>query len=100
MPPELRELNVDYGLSDIVAVRISPDVPMTIVAHPDYLAAHGRPTKPQDLLVAKDLAVARLQAVMPDWCTTFPGFHANYPSQRASSRALQVVIDAIRHRAA
>jgi len=169
------ELNVDYGLSDIVAdrydigvrhgdqvdqdmvaVRISPDVPMAIVAHPDYLAAHGRPTTPQDLLahdcislrltssgglyawelqqgdkavqarvrgrakfngvyqmvaaarsgaglafvpvelVADDLAAASLQAVMPDWCPTFPGFHAYYPSRRASSRALQVVIEAIR----
>lgn len=170
------ELHVDYGLSDIVAdrydigvrhgdqvdqdmvaVRISPDVPMTIVAHPDYLAAHGRPSTPQDLLthnciclrlrssgglyawelqqgdqavqarvqgratfngvyqmiaaarggaglafvpvelVTEDLAAARLQSVMPDWCPTFPGFHAYYPSRRVSSRALQVVIEAIRH---
>lgn len=173
------ELNVDYGLSDIVAdrydigvrhgdqidqdmvaVRISPDVPMAIVAHPDYLAARGRPETPQDLLahdciclrltssgglyawelqqgdkavqarvrgratfngvyqmiaaardaaglafvpvelVAEDLAVAKLQAVMPDWCPTFPGFHAYYPSRRASSRALQVVIEAIRYQSA
>lgn len=173
------ELNVDYGLSDIVAdrydigvrhgdqvdqdmvaVRISPDVPMAIVAHPDYLAARGRPETPQDLLahdciclrltssgglyawelqqgdkavqarvrgratfngvyqmiaaarsgaglafvpvelVAEDLATARLQAVMPDWCPTFPGFHAYYPSRRASSRALQVVIEAIRYQSA
>lgn len=173
------ELNVDYGLSDIVAdrydigvrhgdqvdqdmvaMRISPDVPMAIVAHPDYIAAHGRPATPQDLLahdcvclrltssgglyawelqqgdkavqarvrgratfngvyqmiaaardgaglafvpvelVAEDLAAARLQAVMPDWCPTFPGFHAYYPSRRASSRALQVVIEAIRYRTA
>ncbi|MFG6455544.1 LysR family transcriptional regulator [Roseateles sp. BYS96W] len=170
------ELNVDYGLSDIVAdrydigvrhgdqvdqdmvaVRISPDVPMAIVAHPDYLAAHGRPRTLQDLLahdciclrltssggiyawelqqagkavqarvrgratfngvyqmvaaarsgaglafvplelVADDLAAGRLHAVMPDCCPTFPGFHAYYPSRRASSRALQVVIDALRH---
>jgi len=170
------ELNVDYGLSDIVAdrydigvrhgdqvdqdmvaVRVSPDVPMAIVARPDYLAAHGRPAGPQDLLahdciclrltssgglyawelqqgdkvvqarvrgraifngvyqmiaaarsgaglaflpaelVAEDLAAARLQAVMPDWCPTFPGFHAYYPSRRASARALQVVVEAIRH---
>lgn len=178
--PELCiELNVDYGLSDIVAdrydigvrhgdqvdqdmvaVRISPDVPMSIVAHPDYLAAHGRPATPQDLLahdciclrltssgglyawelqqgdkavqarvrgratfngvyqmiaaarsgaglafvpaelVAEDLAASRLEAVMPDCCPTFPGFHAYYPSRRASSRALQVVIEAIRWQSA
>ncbi len=169
------ELNVDYGLSDIVAdrydigvrhgdqvdqdmvaVRISPDVQMAIVGHPDYFASRGRPSTPQDLLahdciclrltssgglyawelqrgdkavqarvrgraifngvyqmiaaarggaglafvpmelVAEDLAASGLQSVMPDWCPAFPGFHAYYPSRRASARALQVVIEAIR----
>ncbi len=40
-----------------------------------------------------------LVSVMEDWCPLFPGLHAYYPSRRASSRALSVVIDAIRHRA-
>jgi DNA-binding transcriptional LysR family regulator len=38
----------------------------------------------------------RLVSVMPDWCPTFPGMHAYYPSRRHTSRALAVVIDAIR----
>jgi DNA-binding transcriptional LysR family regulator len=38
----------------------------------------------------------RLVSVMPDWCPTFPGMHAYYPSRRHTSRALALVIDAIR----
>jgi DNA-binding transcriptional LysR family regulator len=41
----------------------------------------------------------RLISVMQDWCPTFPGLHAYYPSRRYSSRALQIVIEAIRYRA-
>lgn len=40
----------------------------------------------------------RLVRVMDDWCPTFPGYHAFYPSRRQSSRALKIVIDAIRYR--
>ncbi len=40
----------------------------------------------------------KLVTVMEDWCPTFPGYHAFYPSRRQSSRALKIVIDAIRHR--
>jgi DNA-binding transcriptional LysR family regulator len=40
----------------------------------------------------------RLVSVMEDWCPYFPGLHAYYPSRRHSSRALSLVIDAIRHR--
>ncbi|TFZ00124.1 LysR family transcriptional regulator [Ramlibacter humi] len=39
----------------------------------------------------------RLRSVMQDCCPTFPGLHAYYPSHRHSSRAMRVVIDAIRH---
>ncbi|WP_423193350.1 LysR family transcriptional regulator [Cupriavidus sp. H18C2] len=40
----------------------------------------------------------KLVKVMEDWCPTFPGYHAFYPSRRQSSRALKIVIDAIRHK--
>jgi DNA-binding transcriptional LysR family regulator len=52
-------------------------------------------------MVTEDMALphvreGRLVSVMQDWCTTFPGLHAYYPSRRNTSRALGVVIDAIR----
>jgi DNA-binding transcriptional LysR family regulator len=34
---------------DMIAVRISDDLRMNVVASPDYLARHGRPQTPQDL---------------------------------------------------
>ncbi len=34
---------------DMVAVRLTPDVPMVAVASPQYLAQHGAPRSPQDL---------------------------------------------------
>ena len=39
----------------------------------------------------------RLRSVMHDCCPTFPALHAYYPSRRNSSRALRLVIDALRH---
>ncbi|PVZ82598.1 LysR family transcriptional regulator [Serratia sp. S1B] len=67
--PDIRvELIVDYGLSDIVAerydagvrlgeqiakdmiaVRISPDIRMAVVAAPDYFSKHRVPQHPQEL---------------------------------------------------
>ena len=67
--PDIRvEVIIDYGLADIVedrfdagvrlgedvardmiALRISDDIPMAIVGAPDYLARHGRPAAPGDL---------------------------------------------------
>ena len=35
---------------DMIAVRIGPDWRLVAAASPDYLAAHGRPTHPQDLI--------------------------------------------------
>jgi DNA-binding transcriptional LysR family regulator len=40
----------------------------------------------------------RLRWVMEDWFSTMPGQHAYYPSRRQSSRALQLVIEALRYR--
>ena len=53
--------------------------------------------------VTEDMALdhvraGRLVSVMADWCPRFPGLHAYYPSRRNASRALAVVLDAIRHK--
>ncbi len=48
-------------------------------------------------LVAPHVAAGRLVSVMEDWCPSFPGLHAYYPSRRHSSRALGLVIDALRY---
>ncbi|QPZ91026.1 LysR family transcriptional regulator [Thioclava electrotropha] len=68
--PEITvEVIVDYGLVDVVAdrfdagvrlgaqvekdmiaVRISPDIPMAVVATPEHISAHGRPERPESLV--------------------------------------------------
>jgi DNA-binding transcriptional LysR family regulator len=143
---------------DMVAARLTPDVPMTIVGSPRYFETHKVPANGHDLMRhncitlrlsgsgglyawelrhdGRDLEVAvkgqvtfngayqmlnaaldgyglaflpealtqphvdggRLQRVMDDWCPSFPGLHAYYPSRRNSSRAMRLVIDAIRHK--
>lgn len=50
-------------------------------------------------LVAHHVREGRLVSVMEDWCPRFPGLHAYYPSRRHSSRALTLVIDALRYKA-
>jgi DNA-binding transcriptional LysR family regulator len=59
------------------------------------LAGHGLAFLPEHL-VQPLLDAGRLRRVMDDCCPAFPGLHAYYPSHRNSSRALRVVIDAIR----
>lgn len=51
------------------------------------------------VLVQTHVASGRLIGVLEDWCPTFPGLHAYYASRRESSRAMVLVIDALRHRA-
>lgn len=53
---------------------------------------------PEDL-AALHVKSGRLQWVLEDWFPTFPGFHLYYPSRRQSSKALGIVIEALRHRA-
>lgn len=175
--PELRvEMSSDYRLVDIaaeqydigvrwgdqvakdmIAVRLTPPVQTMIVASPDYFAAHGVPSSPEDLLrhncitlrlsggglyawelrhkrrdvqvrvsgqatfnsacqmvdaaahgyglafVTDDLAEpylrdGRLRSVMAAHCPRFPGLFAYYPNRRNASKALQLVIEAIRWR--
>ncbi|MBA4708805.1 LysR family transcriptional regulator [Aquitalea aquatica] len=45
------------------------------------------------------LADGRLQEVLQPWCAMFPGFHLYYPSRRQSSRALMLLVDALRYHA-
>lgn len=49
-------------------------------------------------MVEEHVRAGRLISVMPDWCGTFPGLHAYYPSRRHASRVMGIVIDAIRHK--
>lgn len=51
-----------------------------------------------DDLVAPHVAQGNLVRVMEDWCPAFPGLHLYYPSRRQSSRALQLVVEALRYR--
>lgn len=175
--PEIKvEINTDYRLTDIVAerfdigvrfgsevakgmiaVRIGPDIRMTIVGAPSYLEKHPAPKTAQDLTrhncinlrlptyggllgwelrkgrrelrvrvegqvtfngtyhllaaaldgfglayIPEELAkphvrAGRLAWVLEDWFPTFPGHHLYYPSRRQSSKALGVVIEALRY---
>ena len=59
------------------------------------LAGCGLAFLPEDL-VAGHVAAGRLRYVLEDWFPVFPGFHIYYPSRRQPTRALKVVIDALR----
>jgi DNA-binding transcriptional LysR family regulator len=147
----------DQVEKDMIAVRLTADVPMRIVGAPAYFARQPAPASLQDLmthncinlrlassgglyawellhdgqpiearvrgqavftnvhhmlaaaldgvgvtflpesLVAPHVEAGRLVSVMQDWCPSFPGLHAYYPSRRHSSRALGLVIDALRY---
>ena len=60
------------------------------------LAGGGVAYLPEDM-VLDAVADGRLQRVLEDWCEPFEGYYAYYPSRRQSSRALRVVVDALRH---
>ncbi|MFC7516042.1 LysR family transcriptional regulator [Herbaspirillum sp. GCM10030257] len=154
------DIGVRYGdqvEKDMIAVRLTPDIPMMIVGSPGYFDRRPIPTSTRDLLkhncitlrlsgnggiyawelrdgdrdlearvsgqvtcnsayqmlnaalsgcglafIPEDMAGphvrdGRLLSVMENWCPAFPGLHAYYPSRRQSSRALKLVIDAIRY---
>ncbi len=154
------DIGVRYGdqlQQDMVAVRLTPDVRMSIVGATSYFDSHPLPLTVQDLTAHqcivlrlsgggiyawelrdgdKDVQIrvdgqvtfngayqmlngalsgyglaflpvemtqpyvdaGKLQHVLEDCCPPFPGLHAYYPSRRNSSRAMRVVIEAIRHR--
>jgi DNA-binding transcriptional LysR family regulator len=60
------------------------------------LAGFGLAYIPEDL-ARPYVASGRLQWVLEEWFPTFPGFHIYYPSRRQSSRALSLVVDALRY---
>jgi len=156
---ERYDIGVRFGdqvEKDMIAVRLTPDVRMMIVAAPAYFAHRPVPGSAQDLMKhncialrlassgglyawelrheGRDMEVrvrgqlifnsayqilnaalgghglafipevlagphvraGRLLSVMEDWCPAFAGLHAYYPSRRQNSRALALVIDAIR----
>jgi DNA-binding transcriptional LysR family regulator len=51
-----------------------------------------------DDLVADHVRAGRLKYVLEDWFPMFPGFHIYYPSRRHPSRALAIVVEALRFR--
>jgi DNA-binding transcriptional LysR family regulator len=59
------------------------------------LAGSGLAFTPEPLAQAH-VAAGRLQMVMEEWYPTMPGFHLYYPSRRQQSRALALVIEALR----
>ena len=61
------------------------------------LAGFGLAYLPEDM-VLKPLAAGRLVRVLADWCEPFTGYYLYYPSRRQSSRALALVIEALRYR--
>lgn len=61
------------------------------------LAGYGLAFVPEDL-VAPHLSAGRLVRVLDDWCQPYAGYHLYYPSRRQSSRALAVLVDALRYR--
>jgi DNA-binding transcriptional LysR family regulator len=154
------DIGVRYGdqvQKDMVAVRLTPDVRMTIVGAPRYFETHKAPLTVQELarhncitlrlsgsggiyawelrdgdrdvevrvsgqvtcngayqmlkaalsgyglaflpeeLTQPLVDAGRLRRVMDECCRSFPGLHAYYPSRRNSSRAMRLVIEAIRY---
>lgn len=49
-----------------------------------------------DGLVRDELASGRLISVLEDWCPTWSGLHLYYPSRRQPSRAMALLIEALR----
>ena len=60
------------------------------------LAGAGLAYVPEDIAL-ESIAAGRLRRVLQAWCPSYPGYHLYYPSRRQSSRALAVVVDALRY---
>jgi DNA-binding transcriptional LysR family regulator len=61
------------------------------------VAGFGLAFVPEDL-ARPHVDAGRLQRVLEDWSPLWPGLHVYYPSRKQSSRALTVVVDALRYR--
>jgi len=60
------------------------------------LAGVGLAYLPEDLVV-EQVAAGILQRVLADWCPSFAGYHLYYAGRRQYSRALAVIIKALRY---
>ena len=60
------------------------------------LSGYGLAYVPEDL-ARPHLESGRLLPVMKSWWRTFPGYHLYYSSQRETSRAMQILIEALRY---
>ncbi|MBO4119634.1 LysR family transcriptional regulator [Cupriavidus gilardii] len=60
------------------------------------LAGLGLAFLPEDMALAH-MARGRLVSLLEDWCPVFPGYHLYYPSRRHSSRAMRLLIEALRY---
>lgn len=61
------------------------------------LAGYGLAFVPEDM-VLEHIAEGRLVRVLEDWCDPYQGYYLYYPSRRQSSRALAVIVEALRYR--
>jgi DNA-binding transcriptional LysR family regulator len=63
------------------------------------VAGLGLAYVPEDV-VRSQIDSGTLIRVLDDWCPSFPGYHLYYPSRRQTPRALSVVVETLRYRAA
>ncbi|MEB3081550.1 LysR family transcriptional regulator [Pseudomonas aeruginosa] len=61
-------------------------------------AGFGLAYLPEDM-VRPYIAKGQLVSVLEDWCPVWSGFHLYYPNRRQPSRAMTLLIDALRHKA-
>lgn len=60
------------------------------------LAGFGLGYVPEEM-ARPHVAAGQLQPVLQEWCPAFAGYHLYYPSRRQLSRAMAVLIDALRY---
>lgn len=64
------DAGVRYGehlAQDMIALSLGPPERYAVVASADYVARHGRPKKPEDLLVHSCLRTVFASGALPDW---------------------------------
>ncbi|WP_144110614.1 LysR family transcriptional regulator [Paraburkholderia sp. BCC1886] len=91
-PWELRKGNRQVQVRVTGQLAFNGTYPMLAAA----LSGYGLAYVPADLAEAH-VEAGRLVKVLDEWCPAFPGLHACYASRREFSRAMTVVIDAIRY---
>ncbi|EER60968.1 transcriptional regulator, LysR family [Acidovorax delafieldii 2AN] len=60
-------------------------------------AGFGLAYLPEDM-VRPYVAKGQLVSVLEDWCPVWPGFHLYYPNRRQPSRAMTLLVEALRYR--